>query len=138
MFGLMLKFVLGECFIINGIMLENGDCLGCICVLGFDVMVFCCCDVLKLIEVDMLVKQVYYVIQLLIMKDFEEEDIFFVFYCVCEDFKDVFGYIKFDLILILCEMLCCGNYYFVLCYFKQVIEFEVQLFGQEDFGVLVV
>lgn len=136
MSGLLLKLAPEERFYLNGTMFENGDAPGGIRVPGPEVKVLRTRDALMPEDVTTPVKRVYYVIQLLITQDADEEATLPALEKACDELSAAFAPAHPDLIPILQEMIRRRSYFSALCYLKQIIELEAQLLGEASDAAL--
>lgn len=77
MIGLVLKFGLGECVLVNGVVVENGDKCLKLFILILNVNILRLCDVICLNEVNMFVCCVCYIVQFVLFGDVEEIEVCF-------------------------------------------------------------
>ncbi|MEO9969870.1 MAG: flagellar biosynthesis repressor FlbT [Hyphomonadaceae bacterium] len=129
MSGLVLALTPGEKFIVNGALMENGEKPSRIRIKDNNARVLRCSDALLPEDVNTPVKQVFFAVQLLITGDLDEDVALPAIYSECDALEGVFNPISPNLISTARSMIERGNYYSTLCFLKQVIEVEANLFA---------
>jgi len=127
MSGLILTLAPGESFIVNGVVLENGDRPSRIRVKDRDARVLRCSDAMHPKDVDTAVKQVYYAVQLLITGDLEVSNALPAILRECDALEDAFSDIDSVIIPKLKGLLKQGSFYSALNHLKGVIVLEHKL-----------
>lgn len=127
MSGLVLTLAPGESFLVNGIVLENGDRPSRIRVKDRDARVLRCSDALHPDEVDTPVKQVYFAVQLLITGDLDVNTAMPAILRECAALQDAISSVDSEMIPKLREMLKRGSYYSALNHLKNVMALEKQI-----------
>ena len=129
MSGLVLALTPGEKFIVNGALMENGEKPSRIRIKDNNARVLRCSDAILPEDVNTPVKQVFFAVQLLITGDLDEDVALPAIYSECDKLEGVFNPISPNLISTARSMIERGNYYSALCFLKQVIEVEANLFA---------
>lgn len=130
--GLILSLASGERFLVNGVLLENGDKPSKIRVADADARVLRCGDAIKPAEVTTPVKRVYFAIQLFISGDLEPEVALGALLRECEELSKVFEPINPNWIPTLVEMVKRRNYYSALCHLKPIMKIEEELLKRAE------
>jgi len=127
MSGLVLTLAPGESFLVNGVLLENGDRPSRIRVKARDARVLRCSDAMRPEAVNTPVKQVYFAVQLLITGDLDVNETMPALLREANALADVFSTLNAGMIPKLKEMLSRGNYYSALNHIKSIIALESEV-----------
>jgi len=125
--GLVLSLASGERFLVNGVLLENGDKPSRIRIADPDVRVLRCRDTIEPSDVTTPVRRVYFAIQLFISGDLDPEHAKPALLRECEDLADAFQPINETWIPDLVEMIKRRNFYSALCHLKPIMAIEDEL-----------
>ncbi len=132
--GLVLSLASGERFLVNGVMLENGDKPSRIRVADRNARVLRCRDAIEPEEVTTPLKRVYFAIQLFISGDLEPDEATPALLRECSELAKAFEPINRDWIPDLVQMLHRRNYYSALCHLKPLFGIERELLERSRSG----
>lgn len=132
MSGLVLTLAPGESFLVNGVLLENGDRPSRIRVKDRDARVLRLSDAMRPEDVNTPVKQVYFAVQLLITGDLDVNQAMPAILREANKLADVFSTLNSGMIPKLKEMLSRGNYYSALNHIKSIIAFEAEILSRAE------